>query len=835
MFKKILPWVMLLTAGLACSLQGEPDPIIITATPQAGLPVLPTANPTTLTDNGMIVITATPAPTATLAVVPTATLPPSEGIAEADLALHNGDFETAVTTYKAVLSDPLISPEIEVEATFGLGQAAVWEGLYEEAITALTTFIDTHDETDMRVAWAHFLRGEAYLLRGNSYPITEENPTPGTADWQAAITDFTRYVTLRPGIIDSYAYELIGDAHTNLGQNEQALQAYQQAADSSRTLASLLALQERLAVAYLNVGQPQNAVAQYDAILANARNGEYRASIEYQAAQVEIGSGNSAAGYSRLQAMIELYPTTSAAYLAMLDLLNAGFAVDNWLRARISFANEDYQDALTSLNQYSSEVAVVPVEALLMLGRCYRALGNYPAAYTTFQTILDQYTTDPSYGVAWLEQGRTLFLEGDTANAILRYLDLATQNPTLPEAPDALWRAGYLYAQTGDVERALATFDILGTNYPGTERAQEGLLLAATLAYNNGQIQRAQQFYTQLANTGTGEIQAQAFLWLGRLYQESGQTELARQSFIGASQADPGGYFSIRADDLLNGRAPFEPPASYQFEFDDQAQLAQAEQWMRQTFAIEGEGLLYPLSVTLQNDPRMMRGNELWTLGSFEEAKAEYESLREEYANDPLATYQLAIYFAEIGLYRSSIIAAANLLDNAGVSNFDAPRYLVRLRYPIHYEDLVLPETEKRGVDPLLIFSLMRQESLFEGFATSFAAAQGLMQIIPTTGYEIYGKLNWPTDYQNSDIYRPYINVVYGVFYLRFVLDYVDNVPYAALAGYNGGPGNAWEWLQIAGPDLDLYIQTIAFDETKLYVERIYEQYRVYREIYGVE
>ncbi len=830
MLKKLLPLAALMLAVLACSLQGEPEPIVVTATPQGGLPVLPTSN-------GVIVITATPQPTPTLAVIPTSTLPPSEGVAVADRALHNGDYETAVTTYKAVLSDPLTPPDIEVEATFGLGQAAVYEGLYEEAITALTEFIDTHEESDVRVAWAYFLRGEAYLLRGNSYPLIEEEetPNPGEKDWQAAVDDFNRYLELRPGIIDSYAYERIGDAQTNLGENEQALEAYQKAADASRTLDSLLGLRERLAVAYLNVGQPQNAVAQYDSILLEARNGEYRASIEYQAAQVEISSGDTSTGYNRLSAMIELYPTTSAAYRGMIDLLNANFPVDDWLRARISYANEDYQDALNALNRYTTQVDVAPVEALLMLGRCYRALGNYPAAYTTFQTILDQYPTDASFGMAWLEQGRTLFLEGDNASAITRYLDLATQYPSLPEAPEALWRAAYLYNQIGDVERSLATFDILGQNYPGTERAQEGLLLAATIAYNSGQVQRAQQFYTLLANTGTGSTQAQAFLWLGRLYQENGQTDLARQSFIGATQADPGGYFAIRADDLLNGRQPFDPPDSYQFEFDESTGIAQAEQWMRQTFGIQQEGLLYPLSPTLENDERMIRGRELWNLGSYEEAKSEFESLREQYANDPLSTYQLAVYFSDIGLYRSSIIAAAALLEHAGVSNFDAPEYLVRLRYPIYYKDLVLPEAEKQQVDPLLVFSLIRQESLFEGFATSFAAAQGLMQIIPTTGYEIYTKLGWPQDYQNSDVYRPYVNVTYGVFYLRFVLDFVDNVPYAALAGYNGGPGNAWEWLQISGPDLDLFIQTIAFDETKLYVERIYEQYTVYREIYGVD
>jgi soluble lytic murein transglycosylase len=326
-----------------------------------------------------------------------------------------------------------------------------------------------------------------------------------------------------------------------------------------------------------------------------------------------------------------------------------------------------------------------------------------------------------------------------------------------------------------------------------------------------------------------------AFLWLGRLYRDQGLDEYAQQSFVGASQSDPGGYYSLRAQDILNGREPFTPPPAYQFEFDESVAIADAEQWLRDTFGIQQAGLLYPLSDTLRNDPHMIRGQELWELAAYDEARGEYETLRQQVADDPLATYQLAHYFAEIGHYRASIEAAASLIISAGVSTFDAPGYIARLRYPIHYDDLVLPNAELNQLDPLLVFSLIRQESLFQSFATSFAAAQGLMQIIPSTGQDIANQLNWP-DYQNSDVYRPYVNVHFGTYYLRWVMDnFVDQVDYAALAGYNGGPGNAQTWLGISGPDIDRFVQTVTFDETRRYVTRIYEQYNVYRYLYGVE
>src|SRR5690606_32231197 len=119
------------------------------------------------------------------------------------------------------------------------------------------------------------------------------------------------------------------------------------------------------------------------------------------------------------------------------------------------------------------------------------------------------------------------------------------------------------------------------------------------LALTLNQPQRAMEFYTQLANTGTGENRALALFWLGKVYIQLGDDDLARNLFVGAAEADMGGYYSLRADDLLNGREPFAPPSAYQFEFDEGAALAEAEQWLRNTFGIQQTGALYLLSDTL--------------------------------------------------------------------------------------------------------------------------------------------------------------------------------------------------------------------------------------------
>jgi soluble lytic murein transglycosylase len=801
---------LLALAAVACNFASQPEPIVVTATPSN--PAL--LDPTFQTLPAPVVPYVTP----TLPVVPTPTLPPQQAFDDAARALHNGDYETAVAYFNAVMIQPDADLALRADAAYGLGEAALREGLYDQAAAALSRFMTEHP-SDPRVPHATFLRGDAHL---------------GMFAWQLAINDFSAYLTLRPGIIDSYVWERIGDAQINLGQPEAALSSYERAANATRELSGLVALRERVAAGHINAGNPQAAVAQYDAILAVAQNSFYRASIDFQAAQVQINSGDLASGYVRLQRIVNEFPASDAAYQALGLLLGAQLQVDSYTQARIYYFNEDYSAAIQAFNTYTSEVGHADADVLMMLGECYREIGNPQAAISTFQTVID--TTPERLGEAWLEQGRTLFLSDDIAGAIATYSALATQHPEVPEGAEALWRAGYLYSTQGNTDAALATFDILGQTYPGTEQAMEGLYLGATMAYKAANTAMAAQLFGQLAATGTGESQAAAYLWVGRLYQVDDKPDLARQAYMAAAAADPGGYYSIRANDLLNGRDPFEPPPTTVFEFDESAQLAEAEAWLRRTFNIQQQGALYPLGATLEADPRMIRGRELMIVGAstmaYEAAEIEFDALRQDYSQDPLATYQLAIYFRDLGLYRLSITAAADLITLAGVDTTQAPGYIARLRYPAHYKDLVLPAARQYSLDPLLIFSLIRQESLFEGFATSYAAAQGLMQIIPDTGQWIAEQLGWP-DYQNSDVYRPYINVAFGAFYLRYVMDNLDGLPYAALAGYNGGPGNAAQWLSISGPDLDLFVETIGYDETQTYVRRIYEQYNVYRALYG--
>jgi len=127
---------------------------------------------------------------------------------------------------------------------------------------------------------------------------------------------------------------------------------------------------------------------------------------------------------------------------------------------------------------------------------------------------------------------------------------------------------------------------------------------------------------------------------------------------------------------------------------------------------------------------------------------------------------------------------------------------------------------------------VVRQESLFAAWVRSSAGARGLMQIIPSTGETLAAQAGWPPDYTAEDLYRPLVSLRLGAEYLGAQRDYFDGDLLAALAAYNAGPGNAAIWKELSGGDPDLFVELIRFDETRRYVQGVYEIFAIYRRLY---
>jgi soluble lytic murein transglycosylase len=153
---------------------------------------------------------------------------------------------------------------------------------------------------------------------------------------------------------------------------------------------------------------------------------------------------------------------------------------------------------------------------------------------------------------------------------------------------------------------------------------------------------------------------------------------------------------------------------------------------------------------------------------------------------------------------------------------------LQELTLPLKHEDVIRQQAAEKGVDAALIAAVIYSESKFSE-ATSSAGARGLMQITPEAA-EFIEKQSGATTFKLEDLSDPEINIRYGTFLLRELLDRYNGDEVAALAAYNAGPGNADKW---GGSELN--VSDIPFPETRAYVEEVLEKQRAYRQKYAKE
>ncbi len=772
---------------------------------------------------------ATPAPTATPTSTPvptptpTPTPMPIEVVHQGERDLRNGDWDAASLAFQQVLTDPGASSEERAIAEMGLAQASLRRGDFGSARAVLDSFLAEHP-MHPRTAQAYFLRGDAKL---------------GLSDWAGAIADFQTYLSLRPGPIDSYVYERIADAHLAAGEVPEALAAYDQALQAERHLVSELALRERIALVNRSLGNPGGAVAQYQAILEKAQSPPYLATIEFSLGQALFEAGELDAAYQRFEHVFMTYPDSAEALSALRALLDAQIPVDQFQRGVVNFNQGQYDIAIQAFLAHIAGLQDVREDTPLThlyLARAYRNLGNIQAAQSELQALITRFNPEDgeAWSEAWLELADIYAALDDPENAFATYEEFLAEHGDLPQVAEALFRAGQLAASTGDHARAVDYFRRLAESFPDDPRAAGGLFEAGLAFHQAGDLATAETLFRDAAQQPANERPAASYLWLGKTLNAAGQGEEAAQALNSALAAEPNQYYGLRAADLLAGRPPFWPPEGIAWPEDPDEGRAEAEQWLVEQFALEATPpLAEALRGDIATDPRMMRARELWDLGQVVEARADFEAVRVAYQDDPLALYQMAIYFRELGLYRSSIQCVARLHFLADIAPLAGPVFLARLRYPTYFSDLVLKYSEQFDLDPLFVFSVIHQESLFEGFATSVAAAQGLMQIWPPTGEDIAAQIGWP-NYHVSDLQRPFVNINFGTWLLRDEMNRFNGDPYAVLTAYNAGSGRALALQQASGGDPDLFLELIDLSEPKLYVQRISEHYAAYRALYGV-
>ena len=236
---------------------------------------------------------------------------------------------------------------------------------------------------------------------------------------------------------------------------------------------------------------------------------------------------------------------------------------------------------------------------------------------------------------------------------------------------------------------------------------------------------------------------------------------------------------------------------------------------------------------SLVDKPVFLAGNVLETLAQ----QADFKVIHELTQLNREAEAKRQWWFSVNKLSKEQLMIAAKLAqqwqwDQVAIITMVQAGYWddLALRFPVNYLSQVQNNANLQDLDPAIIFGLIRQESMLDKDARSAVGALGLMQIMPGTGQQIARTLNEPWKAE-SRLLNPDVNIKYGAYYFKQLLNRFDGHFALAMAAYNAGPNRVDKWLPNDKPvPADVWIETIPFKETRKYVTSVLSYAIIYQQ-----
>ena len=661
----------------------------------------------------------------------------------------------------------------------------------------------------------------------NAARLLLENEQP--ADVRALLEPFV--ASSQPPADLAAARYLLARAYTALSLWAQALaqyDAYIQAAqpalayahlDRARVLLSLEQPGQAVAAAQagLNLGVPAAARRSFVLFIAqsNERAGNLAEALRgYQALFDTSGSaGDQALALARMAAikrrqgdlagsiadvgrLLAGYPRSSEALDELKAALGRGEIVDPSVRGLVYYRHNDYQSAEPA---FLDQISLAPRSSA---------------------------SAEASYYLGAIAESR-----GENETARQHYSRAAILNPASLIADDALWWSARILEDENRLDEAQVLFNRIVSEYPQSSWAADAAFRRGLLPYRSRRYLEAGAAWGQaLAFVQDPAERQRLSLWQAKSLLRGSQAAAARPILNELAAVNEDDYAGVRAQSLLKGK--HEQPKAVRDSntdltprFDWQA----AEGWLSARTGVAVAEAGWPA------DQRWARALELWRGGRNVEGDTEAFDLIEAYARDSTAMYTMARRLQSLGRIGLSARAGQRLLRTLNANPRDGlPKPLLSLSYPPAFGPAVKRYAEAERVSPLLLLAFIRQESFFDPRAESPAGALGLTQVLPSTARALGQRLGI-ADVGRDRLLTVELNLRLGASYMAEQLrDFGDEI-FVAFAAYNAGPNAARRWRRAAGEDADLFLETVEFRESRLYVEIVAENYAIYRYLYANE
>lgn len=469
-----------------------------------------------------------------------------------------------------------------------------------------------------------------------------------------------------------------------------------------------------------------------------------------------------------------------------------------------------------SFGPLACQARLIQAKALLDLKQRTRAEGR-------LAEIIDRCKSDDLRASALYLAGKSAFQDDRYADADRIMARLEREAPQHRLADDGRLYRAQAQHELGAGARFAALLDSMPGDYPNGDMVPEGLFLLALSHMEKGEWAAARKVLgrsLQLSGTDGAargpEASGRELYFQARAWIETGEVEHGLTEYERIIAELPLSYYMLHAYSRLSERDPERGKRA----LDGVLRASSAP-----PFKIEHRPEF--------DQPGFLRALELFRQSDIGGARRELELLNLlEPGTSPSVLWGVALLYSRAGSARlSHALPRWQLHDWLERWPVGAWKQAWELAFPRPHIDAVTEEAARQGVDPALIYAVMREESAFDPDAVSPANAYGLMQLISPTARRFGKELGLP--YDRRALCTPRVNIALGIRVLSNYQSYFPGDPLLAIPGYNAGPGKPKRWAKDwPSVDFDLWVELIPYRETRRYTKRVLASRGTYSFLY---
>ena len=395
--------------------------------------------------------------------------------------------------------------------------------------------------------------------------------------------------------------------------------------------------------------------------------------------------------------------------------------------------------------------------------------------------------------------------------------EMVKRFPTSRWLEEALYSGGNMYLLKHDSKQATYHYTMLVEMFPNSVYAPSAHWRAAWMNYRLRNYPEAARLMDEQIQRYSGGIEApSAIYWRARMYEDQERNFSQAVNYyrvLAVSYCDY--YYALLARQRLAvlGSQPVVAPAAV-------------------LSAVRPAPVPDLTGELPEDDIHLIKARLLANA-------ALNEYIAPEIQASPTSSQWGALAQAEIYVSYGEYTRALQSMKHSGLSFFAMPMDQVptvywNLLFPQPYWSDLVANSQRNGLDPYLVASLIRQESEFNASVVSHANAWGLMQLLPSVG-KAAARRQGVKGFTTTQLLNPAINLQLGTFNLKQVMDRFGGQVEYALAAYNAGDVPVRQWMSSGDyKDIPEFVESIPYTETREYVQAILRNREMYRALYPV-